>query len=793
MDLRFNSPIVRARASTPLALAVILALGAPPVAHSYDFVRPITPTLPYQLPSNQITVDGSTAANPGSSNPSSNYDWWGPTTNTLSNNDVHVSRSSLGYAYGGWSKAGNTVENNRVVLENSGRMLRILGGYSKEGDVRGNIVEVFGTTPSSDMPSIDGGRTQTGNATGNMVFVRQGAQVYGTLAGGKVSHETGGTAQNNIVVIESGASIGSSAQSTATVNAGIGTSANSNAVYVFGAAYGDVFGGQAKKGTGTANDNLVYVGSGAQVSGHAFAAYGALRSLSNASNNVLVIEDATVSGNAAAVSTNDYTGQKNELHLIGNAVVKGGAGANFDGWQSNAYRETTTGLVHINGTATVGSLEGFNELVFELTDANAETAALTITNAHKVIETGDPILDLTSVSTLIDAADLTDPSKGAVLIALKDGQSISLQVDGHTSFADESNVFVDQAWAISEAILSAGSIQADAMYINGRGELVSSLDGVETVWGGKVTTPTRESHTLAESLLGTVAFVNQGAEFIADEGLRAMVSASAVGSTAVFGAVHGGSSRYRTGSHVDVDGVTLVTGAVTRAGGLMLAGFVEAGWASSEGHVDGSKGDGDHDYYGLGAAVRYTFESPLYLDASLRFGTASTEFSGRYADASARYDADGLYGSMHAGAGWVFALGQKTNLDVYARYVLTYLEGDTVGLGTAGGETYDTKDTVTHAFRVGTRLTGSVTEFADWRAGLAYEHVADGDAKSDVIASGTRSALDVPTLEGDTGIVELGFSLRPSETSRWFADFSFKGYVGDRKGVSGNAAVGYTF
>ncbi len=30
MILRFDSPIVRARASTPLALAVILALGAPP-------------------------------------------------------------------------------------------------------------------------------------------------------------------------------------------------------------------------------------------------------------------------------------------------------------------------------------------------------------------------------------------------------------------------------------------------------------------------------------------------------------------------------------------------------------------------------------------------------------------------------------------------------------------------------------------------------------------------------------------------------------------------------------------
>ena len=105
-----------------------------------------------------------------------------------------------------------------------------------------------------------------------------------------------------------------------------------------------------------------------------------------------------------------------------------------------------------------------------------------------------------------------------------------------------------------------------------------------------------------------------------------MASASAVGSTAVFGAVHGGSSRYRTGSHVDIDGVTLVTGAVTRTGGLMLAGFVEAGWASSEDMWTAAKETAITTTTASGGGALHV-QSPLYLDASLRFGTASTEFS----------------------------------------------------------------------------------------------------------------------------------------------------------------------
>lgn len=741
------------------------------------------------MPTTRIDVTAQTPANSASAGPSSGYDWWGPITDSFSNHYVVVTRSANGNVYAGWSKGPETVEGNRVLIDTDGKMKGIWGGYSASGDAKGNIVEIKGTTSNSDMPTIRGGQALNGTADRNWIYLHNGATVYADMSAG-YGNDTG-TAHDNVVVIEAGATVGTE-RSTRTVNGGLGTSADGNALYVAGTVYGAVNGGNATSQSGTANGNLVYLQPGATVSGNAFAA----SSIAGAQNNVLVVEDATVEGNAAAVGGNGYTGiGSNELHLIGKPVVKGGAGANYDGWQANQYR-SVPGLVHVNGTATVGSLEGFDSLIFELTDENVTTAALTITNEHVVVYGQEPLLDLRSVEVGIDALALSDPSQGAVLIGLTEGQSLDLKLDAHTSFNDDSRVFVQTTWTVSSKVVQTGSITVDKVGINAQGDIVASLNGTETVLAASAnasTAATTESHTLAESWLGTVAFVNQGAEFIADEGMRAMAAAALPGQTAVFGAMHGGSSRYRTGSHVDVDGVTLVTGAVTRTGALLLAAFAEAGWAQSEGHVAAFRGDGDHDYYGLGAALRYTFDNPFYADASVRLGRASTDFTGRYTQASAHYEADGLYGTLHAGVGYILPLTRALDLDLFGRYVLTYLEGDTTDLGTGVGETYETDDTVTHALRFGARLTGAAGDAAHWRAGLAYERVFDGDAESTVIAAGTRSALTVPTLEGDTGIAEVGLTVKPTQTRRWFADVSLKGYAGERKGVAGNATIGYTF
>ncbi len=739
-------------------------------------------------------IDSSATANPGTSNPASNWEWYGPTSKTASNHDIHVSITSECHdVFGGWSNNDSTIASfNRVVIDESATIMNAYGGYSKNTNTERNIVEVFGRVSGEDS-GIHGGSSSTkGDTLDNKVFVRSGGSVYGNVSGG---HAQNGRATGNVVVVEENAVV-----AQGSINGGYGAlEASNNSVFIFG-KYGDpaqshsLYGGQSNTG-GTCYDNTVYIGEGGLVEEEVFAAYAPL---GTASDNILIIEDATVRGNAGAVNAyagGVYTqGTGNELHLLGNAIVTGGAGAHFDGWQEN-QTHGFDGLVHIRGTATVGSLSGFDHLVIELTDDNVHTAAVTITNEHVVIYESDPVLDLTGVDTLIDADALSDSAQGARLLQVtsESSDTLRLLLDEQTVFTDESSVFVDRAWILDETIVAEGEIEVDSVYVDPEGNIVSALRGTETILGQRTVTAATESKTLSESFLGTIAFLNQGAEFIADEGLRAMTASASPGKVSAFGAVHGGSSRYKSGSHVDVDGVTLSTGVVTKVGGTTLAAFLEAGWASSESHVSGTKGDGDHDNCGFGAAFRHTFANAFYFDGSARFGRASTKFDGRYANANARYDADGLYGSLHVGAGYVFTLNDMMDLDLYSRYVFTYLEGDTVHLDSPEREKFDMDDTVTHAFRIGARLTGDLHESVHWRVGLAYERVADGDADSDVIASGTRASLDVPTLEGNTGIVETGITMRPKEKSPWSVDFGLKGYVGDRQGISGNASVVYSF
>ena len=314
--------------------------------------------------------------------------------------------------------------------------------------------------------------------------------------------------------------------------------------------------------------------------------------------------------------------------------------------------------------------------------------------------------------------------------------------------------------------------------------------GDEAIFKNEVKVATGNSATLADSLLGSIAFLNQGAEFVADDGMKALADAAKLGEVSAFAAMHGGSSRYDSSSTIDVDGYSLVAGAGLKLNPNWLVGaFVEAGWGESDSHVHQTKGESDHDYYGVGLATRYQFESGLYLDAALRIGQSSTEFTGHFANDHAKYDSDVLYTTAHLGAGYQFNLTDTVSMDVYGRYLISYLDSDSVNLHNAYSDDYDIESTTAQAIRVGTRVNGSFCPYADWTAGLAYERVFEADAQSAV----NRVDLDTPTLDGDTAIMELGVSMKPSVTSPWALQLGAKGYVGDREGVSGNLTVRYAF
>lgn len=488
-------------------------------------------------------------------------------------------------------------------------------------------------------------------------------------------------------------------------------------------------------------------------------------------NQTVVVSYSTVDDvyGTGIVASGDVSARiNNQTIVLDNATVVGGVYAvsvkNGTSTRSGNDVELTNSRLQLSGTNTVGSISGFDTIGLNVTEANKEKAVLTVTDA----DAGQ--MEFNGVTIEIASDDFLDSSDTYQLINVEGGKYTFKDLT-----VKESHTFLETTY----------TAKGDVVLGNG-----NSLTSDNELFNNKTVKATESSKTLAESLLGTVAFINQGAEFIADEGIAAMVDAAKLGEVTAFGVMQGGSTHYNTGSYVDVDGVTFMAGAGLRINpNWTMAGFVEAGWANSASHVEGTRGDGDHEYFGVGFATRYQTDGVLYADGSLRAGRATTEFAGRYGQDSASYDAKSLYMSAHVGLGALWDLNESLKLDTYARYMVTYLDDDDVSLNNRYNDKLELDSTVTHAVRAGARLLGDFNDYASWKVGAAYEHVFDGDAESAV----NSFSLDVPSLEGDTGVFELGLRIHPSLESNWAVDLGAKGYVGDREGVTGNMTVRYSF
>ena len=488
-------------------------------------------------------------------------------------------------------------------------------------------------------------------------------------------------------------------------------------------------------------------------------------------NQTVVVSYSTVDdvyGTGIVASGNVSARINNQTIVLDNATVVGGVYdvsiKNGTSTRSGNDVELTNSRLQLSGINEVGSISGFDTIGLNVTEANKMNAVLTVKKA-----TGGQT-EFDGVTLEIASDDFLDSSDTYQLINVEGGKYTFKDLT-----VKESHTFIETTYT------------ADGDVVLGNGE---NLTSENNLFNNKTVKATESSKTLAESLLGTVAFINQGAEFIADEGIAAMVDAAKLGEVTAFGVMQGGSTHYNTGSYVDVDGVTFMAGAGLRVNpNWTMAGFIEAGWANSAGHVEGTRGDGDHEYFGVGFATRYQTDGVLYVDGSLRAGRATTEFAGRYAQDSASYDAKSLYASAHVGLGAMWGLTESLKLDTYARYTVTYLDDDNVSLNNRYDDRLELDSTVTHAVRAGARLLGDFNDYASWKVGAAYEHVFDGDAESAV----NSFSLDVPSLEGDTGVFELGLRIRPSLESNWAVDLGAKGYVGDREGVTGNMTVRYSF
>lgn len=736
--------------------------------------------------------------------------------NVVTGNFGSISDSTISMVAGSAEAHGqdavSTADGNRLTFEIATSMsndnLSVGGGYSAAGYIdgdsqsaqasaSGNLVTgvITGSFDQSSSLGINGGRAvavaedSTAVADNNRVQLSlEGVAADGSisllLSGAVAQAQTRAAAGGNLVVVSgkdkvvSGTLYGAQ---VSTLQWSGEADASGNRVEVSGIDLtGSITGAQVRNenrdenssGSVNAEGNVVVI-SDSTINGDVTGA-NLLGSHINASGNTVILGEGTVvNGNVTAVvganaelarsSGGEFSSTYGDNRVVmNNATVTGAvSGVPSNSGSLPVDMQTAGNTLVLAGHNEAGTIAGFETLDLTLSEQNKDQSVLTLTGGQStlsdatIVIRGAEVLDQGKLFEAIDGAglsvkDATVELRGTFI--KKVAQNVNFKVESGE----------DNALTTDSDVFTSAKVQA-----------------------------TESASSLSESLLGTAAFVRQGAEFVADDGLATMeFAARSKQGLNAFAVMQGSSMHYDALSGVDVSGFTLLAGAAVQQGNLTFASFVESGWGNSEGDI--AKNSTDLSYFGVGLAARYRFESGFYGEGAIRLGRASSDFAASFVEDGdrARYESDVFYATMHMAAGYELPLNDFVTADMYARYTFSFLDNDSVDLNDAAQSRAELDSVVAHALRIGARVKGGFTDAVNWKAGIAYEHMFDG------AAGGTVDGVSITEAEMDGGSVigELGVSVKPgSETSPWTLQFALKGYLGEREGVSGNGMLVYSF
>ena len=342
------------------------------------------------------------------------------------------------------------------------------------------------------------------------------------------------------------------------------------------------------------------------------------------------------------------------------------------------------------------------------------------------------------------------------------------------------------------------SVTEDASFSQGVatvGQLSVGLEGATHNLVGEITEKSLNPQTLtiAENRTAAAAFLNQGADIVADS-LDLLGSDYKYG-LRTFGAVYGSRSTYDAAGDLKINGWSEIVGLgnVHRKGDgdLSWGVFYENGTGNyrtwNEFNNEMFRGDGSLLYNGGGAAVRYKQDNGWYYEASLRAGTLSASMDNAVKDGKGNsygFDSDSTYWGAHAGVGKVIET-ERGEWNVYGKYFHTDIDGDSF---TIDGDRFEFDSLTSDRLRIGTRYTADKAKRWSLYYGLAWEYEFTGD--SHMRAAGMNAPEQ--SLGGSTGVAEIGTVWQPDD-SPWQANINLKGYAGEREGVSGMVQLAYTF
>ena len=671
----------------------------------------------------------------------SSYAGYARNGDVLYNGVILNSGATVATIYGAYVENG-AAESNFVTVNEDASVQKVIGAKSENGDVSYNTVDVAGTATC-----IVGGESTGAKALNNSVTLNSGAHVSGSVIAGSGKSQAFG----NQLRIKKSADVSESAYA--------GLSQNGSASYNYMELSGTVHtaaGGYSENGK--ADFNYVNVLDGADVND----VYGGKGGIS-ASHNTLLVKNAKVSGNV-------YGGQgkaadANIVILSGSMKLK-----NVYGGYNGTKPINARNVISAEGNVRVEDIDGFKVLKLTVNNENIKVSDnYEDVGDNRFILSSKADIDLKN-KTLVVASHKVDPKENIALLWSDD----DIYTDENT-VVEGDNTFVFKRWS--------SKVSHEYKHELGIEDIVNNDDFIEE------TVVSDEAKTLSKAYLSSIALIKQGADFIIEDAKAAALYA--LGDTnrsALFATAHGGYTNYDNESEFSIRDYHLAVGGAFKYDNLLWSLFAETGIGEA-GLKENADIDTDLSYVGLGTLIDYEFANGLYADAALRFGYIKTDFDGKYEDDEASFVSHNLYGSIHVGGGYRFALNDFIKADVYTRYLGIYETSDRFNLHDKSDSRMSVDPSFAHALRAGTEFNFKLNSFISLNAGAGIEHIFVSSVKTFV----NGYALHRENIDGTSFVGSLGVDV----TSALYPDFSFGSNVhlstGDRQGAAFSFIAEYKF
>lgn len=725
---------------------------------------------------------------------SSHIDALFPGTGTPINNNNSVSvnvaagGTNPSFVFGGMSNDEDAISgSNRVEIIKGTVLNDVIGGLTLSSPIS-PLNNIYSDTinndvimgSGTDVRSVYGGSSTAAHFPGSTGAVNSSSnnnrvsltgtnvreEVYGgyVSAAGQGSGQVTARAENNTVVIGANSTVNDNIYGGFVDASEIGTHnmvtlASGNKVTI----------------TGGSTANLNVMGGYAKVQ-----TFGSGTIDVTAANNTVTIENAHLNGNiyGGIVLGDTQTLPKTTAKAIGNTV-------NISG---NSTFSSNTSIY--GGFVDFGTL-GLIPTGFDVRTGNTlnvSTAGISIKKVANFESYNFWLPSSTTNNTTMiqttDEAYLTGSS-----VTVKGVESSAALKSGDTVYLLKTGGLIGNPTLVNAANVSQGfSMQYDLTLSQNDNDIYATITGAHA---------NPKTKSFLEGRLAGLALVTQGADIVANQGMASALAAAEQqeGTLNVFGTVSGGSSRYDTGSHIDLDGFSLMAGVSAKQDNLAGAVFVEGGWGSYDSHNNFSNGsvhgDGNTHYYGVGVLGKATLKNGIYFDGSARVGKTSTDYTGKnYVDSAgnqAHFKSKVTYVSAHAGIGYMTPLNSVTDLDVSAKYLWSRQGSDSVNVG---NDLINFDSENSQRLRGMAKIMRKISPQLTFSGGLGYEYEFDGKAKGSVYH---MYGIDSPSLEGGSGIVEIGLEYKPQNNQRLKLEAKLAGYVGQREGVSGLVRMNYAF